>query len=60
MSIETPDKDISLLREALEFYADPFKAKDEYGDPVSIPDFYNELDFGERARAALSATAGKP
>lgn len=40
-------------REALEFYANPFSAKDEYGDAVSVPDFYNELDFGERARAAL-------
>ncbi len=47
------------LVEALAFYADPSKAKDEYGDPVRIPDFYNELDFGETARAALAEGRGK-
>ncbi len=46
------------LAEALAFYADPSKAKDEYGDPVRIPDFYNELDFGETARAALAEGRG--
>lgn len=37
---------------ALGFYADPPK-KDEYGEPLSIPDFYSEMDFGDRAREAL-------
>jgi hypothetical protein len=39
------------LREALEFYANPL-AHMEAGD---IPEFYDELDFGEKARAALEA-----
>lgn len=44
------------LRGALEFYADPFGRVDDYGDPVSVPDFYREMDFGARARGALTPT----
>lgn len=42
------------LREALEFYADPFNRKDDAGDPIAVPDFYSELNFGDRASKALS------
>jgi len=36
---------------ALSFYEDPPK-RDEDGEPLSLPDFYNEMDFGDRAREA--------
>lgn len=39
----------------LEFYADPFSARDEYGERYAIPDFYSETDFGARAQAVLKA-----
>jgi hypothetical protein len=45
------------LERVLEFYADPHKFKDEYGQPVPVPDFYRELDFGDRALAALPQAA---
>jgi hypothetical protein len=41
------EAEIELLREALEFYADPS------GKCERIPDFYDELCFGERASEAL-------
>lgn len=44
---------IARLKEALEFYADP-RAKIDPHLPGGIPDFYYELDFGERARTALA------
>jgi hypothetical protein len=47
------------MREALEFYADPFTWK-KLHDPendVQIPDFYSECCFGETAQAALAAPA---
>ena len=44
------------LREALEFYADPWKAIKNSADPdAHVPDFYDELEFGETARKALAA-----
>lgn len=42
-------EEIKRLRKVLEFYADPFKAGD-----IRIPDFYDELEFGERAREVLA------
>lgn len=45
---------LSEARGALEFYVDPWDRKDEDGDPVSVPDFYSEMDFGSRATKALS------
>lgn len=39
---------------ALELYACPEKAKDRLGAPICVPDFYNELDFGDVARASLA------
>lgn len=39
---------MELVRSTLKFYADP--PKDE-----QIPDFYSELAFGDKARAALAA-----
>ena len=48
---------MALLREALEFYADPFAWK-ELHDPqdiIRIPDFYSELSFGGAAAEALAA-----
>ena len=44
------------------FYADPFNRKDDLGDDVRVPDFYGELNFGERAEvtlAAIDAVLGK-
>lgn len=46
---------ITALEEALRFYADPYSAKDEIGEPILVPDFYGELDFGDTARRALGA-----
>ena len=46
-----------ILREALAFYANPFGRTDEDGEPQRVPDFYFEMDFGERARKALASTA---
>lgn len=45
------------VREALEFYADPFawKKKNDPEDVVRIPDFYSETSFGDTAIEALSA-----
>lgn len=45
---------VAELRAALEFYASPFGKKDEHGELISVPDFYNELNFGERAQEALA------
>ena len=46
---------VQKAEEALEFYADPFNHKDENGDDIAVPDFYDELDFGDVAKNALSA-----
>jgi O-succinylbenzoate synthase len=45
---------IAELEAALRFYADPHKFTDCNGDDVQVPDFYDELDFGATARAALN------
>lgn len=45
---------LERVKEALLFYADPFGVKDEHGEEVSVPDFYSEMEFGDRARAILS------
>lgn len=44
---------ISELEKALRFYADPRGTKDEFGERIPIPDFYDELEFGEYARRVL-------
>jgi len=41
-----------LLREALSFYANPPEL-DESGAMVHVPDFYDDMNFGERAQKAL-------
>lgn len=41
--------------DVLEFYADPWHREDESGDPQPVPDFYSELDFGERATSVLKS-----
>ncbi len=41
------------LREALKLYADPKSFKDKIDNETSIPDFYDETDFGMFAREAL-------
>lgn len=52
--------EIERLRAALEFYADPWEhqakrgLRPENADWEPVPDFYDEADFGSRARAALS------
>jgi hypothetical protein len=44
------------LKEALEFYKDPYTYSLRQNGPNDpIPDFYSELDFGSRARAALAS-----
>ena len=46
------------MREALAFYADPYKAIDAGAAPEGhehVPDFYTELCFGDVAQSALSA-----
>lgn len=48
------------LREALEFYADPFKWKKENNSDIQIPDFYNEICFGEKAEEALASDPWQP
>ena len=40
------------LREALKFYADPLAHGAD-----GTPDFYDEMDFGERARAAIASVS---
>jgi hypothetical protein len=57
-AVESPN--VRTPREALAFYADPWAARDEYGEPVTIPDFYSELDFGRHAREALALPAPPP
>lgn len=42
------------LRAVLAFYANPFNQRDEDGEPVRVPDFYNEMDFGAKAFEALT------
>lgn len=49
--------EIEKLRGALAFYANPFNRKGESGDPVRVPDFYDELCFGDRARTTLNPGA---
>ena len=46
-------REITRLRAALRFYAEPYKYTDIHGDDVQVPDFYSETDFGETARLAL-------
>jgi hypothetical protein len=59
----TPDairEENARLREALEFYADPWKFREPGEDAASVPDFYDEMDFGDKARAALAALSPPP
>jgi chromosome segregation ATPase len=51
---------LERAKEVLTFYADPFGVCDESGEEVRVPDFYDEMDFWDRARfvlAELSADA---
>lgn len=43
------------MREALKLYASPYGQKGDDGWLVNVPDFYDELDFGDRAQRALAA-----
>lgn len=49
----------NAVREALEFYADPFawKKKHDPEDVIRVPDFYGETSFGDMAIEALVALA---
>ena len=54
--IERLTAEIERLRDALDFYADPGRWMKRNGiDDERIPDFYDELCFGERALIALNA-----
>jgi hypothetical protein len=45
--------EIERLRDTLSFYANPR----EHILDADIPDFYEEMDFGSRARAALGGAS---
>jgi hypothetical protein len=49
-AVAAQQEELRRLREALEFYADPRGRCDQ------VPDFYDELCFGETAQAALAAS----
>ena len=44
---------LERAKEALRFYSDPPNF-DKEGERLSVPDFYDEMDFGETARATLA------
>lgn len=46
---------VEKLQAALAFYANPFNRRDENGEEIGVPDYYDEMEFGERAREALSS-----
>ena len=50
---------VAALRTVSEFYANPFGRRDADGDWINVPDFYDEMQFGERASEALSALQPK-
>lgn len=51
--------DCDLIRQTLEFYADPFawKKKHDPEDVLRIPDFYSETSFGDTALETLATLA---
>lgn len=49
---EAEDK-LEKARRALRFYEDPFDYINLHGLDEQVPDFYDEWDFGDRARATL-------
>lgn len=53
--------ELQRTREALAFYADPWEIirKQPYNDRRQIPDFYNDCDFGDVARALLTPPTGE-
>lgn len=55
----TPPNAVEKVVKALEFYANPFNRRDDDGDPIPVPDFYSELNFGDRASDVLKAWRGK-
>lgn len=53
LALDAAQEENARLRKVLEFYANPVPDEDGSG----IPDFYDELDFGARAQAALKEPA---
>lgn len=54
---EADSKTIAALAEALTFYSAPFEWQERNGIPlenIQCPDFWDEMDFGNRAEQALS------
>jgi hypothetical protein len=49
-------EEVERLRAALEMYADPFawKKKHDPDNVFNVPDFYNEMCFGDTAVEALA------
>lgn len=45
---------LAVAQATLNFYAYPFGRREPWGDRVSVPDFYSELSFGDRANVALA------
>ncbi|HSM79195.1 MAG TPA: hypothetical protein VLT57_16265 [Bryobacteraceae bacterium] len=43
-----------VLRQVLRFYMQPNQYHLTSGEPISVPDFYDECSFGDFAAAALS------
>lgn len=54
--VERQKKDIKILRDTLKLYADPFDYREATDPDLSIPDFYQEMNFGEHAQNALDCT----
>lgn len=57
--LSSAEKRVEEMEKALAFYANPWGYKDQYGDPVRVPDFYDEMEFGDRARSALHIPRGR-
>jgi len=59
--LEAANARADAMHEALAFYADPFQYQVERGfvpnsdEWTAVPDFYDELNFGETAAAAIRA-----
>ena len=50
---------VRVLSEALAFYADPWNHPRKKAEDLSVPDFYDEMDFGSTASENLAALQQK-
>lgn len=57
---EAAEAENAKLREALEFYADPWAWNKKHSDGgKQVPDFYFEMEYGDRAVTALANQADR-